>query len=43
MDANAAIEDETERKQYTGPALRVLRMHLEEMKLAPASPRDDAQ
>ncbi|MFP6665306.1 MAG: outer membrane protein assembly factor BamD [Deltaproteobacteria bacterium] len=43
IDTNNAIEEESKRAQYAGPALGLLRMHLETMKLAPASPRDDAR
>ncbi|MEO2168129.1 MAG: outer membrane protein assembly factor BamD [bacterium] len=43
IDTNAAADDASKRAQFSGPALTVLRMHLEAMKLEPASPRDDAR
>lgn len=43
IEANDAIPESERRSQFAGPALKVLRMHLEQMKLRPAEARDDAQ
>lgn len=43
IEANQATPEDDRRAQFAGPALKVLRMHLEQRKLRPAEARDDAR
>ena len=43
IDRRAAVENPEERPQLVGPALSVLRLHLEHMKTVAAAPRDDVR